>query len=529
MMTTLLRLLGIRSDFERLFYVNEYKTLSGQKRRTILALILILFLTLLALGYAIGSIQNLERKMSNPFTNWVDLSISEAYISQKAKAIEEHYAKDEVKTAIQLDEVRGWVMLNVNMYHQTFNPISHPIDTLSYAPWGRSLDIDDPLMYTVLSADNILWVDPKINIEEEEGLENCEIIVTDEMLNRLGYPNDDPDIGYVFVREEANVIPIRIVGVVRELPKFCDFVCSSTFYNIKTGKIDRKGSCVRHIQKNEINNSTVFSFIIPENTDAQNIKTLAKKFFQGTEPPSVQINDSEAITVADNIWQVCEFSFMPVDVPTPDSMQQFLDWARSGGQPIGDILRLACETDDCNSLDPGSYHYLAFNFERLDDIRKFKDDIKENHNIDIDMSQVEAKENFALVSRLTFVISLVLLAFGVLSIILFVNNLLKTHLFKVRSNLGTFKAFGLSNRFLNTIYLKIIFSFLLVSIFVAFLASIIVDRVEWLFIGDESRFNIFSWWILAALVGLVVISLFISSKTIKKILGDTPGNLIYER
>jgi len=210
-------------------------------------------------------------------------------------------------------------------------------------------------------------------------------------------------------------------------------------------------------------------------------------------------------------------------------MQQFLDWARAGGQPIGDILRLACETDDCNSLDPGSYHYLAFNFERLDDIRKFKDDIKENHNIDIDMSQVEAKENFALVSRLTFVISLVLLAFGVLSIILFVNNLLKTHLFKVRSNLGTFKAFGLSNRFLNTIYLKIIFSFLLVSIFVAFLASIIVDRVEWLFIGDESRFNIFSWWILAALVGLVVISLFISSKTIKKILGDTPGNLIYER
>ncbi|MCA1764545.1 MAG: hypothetical protein LC664_16355, partial [Flavobacteriales bacterium] len=148
--------------------------------------------------------------------------------------------------------------------------------------------------------------------------------------------------------------------------------------------------------------------------------------------------------------------------------------------------------------------------------------------IEIDTRQVEVKENFALVSSLTWTISVILLAFGVLSIILFVNNLLRTHLFKVRTNLGTFKAFGLSNSFLNTIYLKIISVFLFIAILIAFLLAGIVDLIEH-FIYEESRFNIISPWVLVAILLLVVVSLFISFRTSKRILGDTPGNLIYNR
>ena len=155
--------------------------------------------------------------------------------------------------------------------------------------------------------------------------------------------------------------------------------------------------------------------------------------------------------------------------------------------------------------------------------------IKEEHKVDIDMTQIESKENFAVVARLTSFIALTLLAFGILSIILFVNSLLQSHLYKVRSNLGTFKAFGLNNKFLNKTYLKIILTFLLIAILIAFGLTVIVDRVEEFIFVEESKFNIFSLKVFVALTILVGISLFISSRTIKRILGDTPGNLIYER
>jgi hypothetical protein len=75
------------------------------------------------------------------------------------------------------------------------------------------------------------------------------------------------------------------------------------------------------------------------------------------------------------------------------------------------------------------------------------------------------------------------MVFAASNIVFFVNNLLRTHLFEVRSNLGTFQAFGLSNHFLVRIYLKIIFAFLTISALAAFLLSIIVDRFEQVLAG----------------------------------------------
>ncbi|HKL03622.1 MAG TPA: hypothetical protein VJ911_08100, partial [Cryomorphaceae bacterium] len=62
-----LKLLRLHSDYERLFFLNEYRTLLGKNSRIIGFLIVILFLTFLALGYSIGSIQYLEKRMSNPY------------------------------------------------------------------------------------------------------------------------------------------------------------------------------------------------------------------------------------------------------------------------------------------------------------------------------------------------------------------------------------------------------------------------------------------------------------------------------
>ena len=473
-MKGLLRILGINSEFERLFYVNESRTLAGERNRIILALITILFFTLLALGYAVGSIQNLEKKMNNPFTNWVDLSITEDYVSAKARDIENDYTKKEKKEAFQLSDVRGWVIFNLEMYHNNFNPVIHPVDSLSYSTWGRSLDVDDPLLQKITSDENLIWKSPDISIEEE-GLANCEIIITEEMLDRLGFDPQNPDIGCIFVRESNTPMPVRIVGVVRELPKFCNFITSPQFYNIKNAKREGVRNCGDLLIGTK-EGDTNFSFLVDSRTEIKALKKLSENFFKGDSPPEVQI--TEKIISGNNSLGICEFSFFPTDKPSLDSVNQFLEVSSQQGIPLGKVFKMECSSSICDIIAPENYYYLAFNFNRLNYVRNFKDDLKNEYDVEIDMSQVEAKENFALVSQLTFVISFILLGFGMLSIVFFVNSLLRSHLFKVRSNLGTFKAFGLSNRFLNFIYLKIIFSFLLISIFIAMTATIIVDRLS---------------------------------------------------
>jgi len=525
-MKTILRLLGLNSDFQRLFYINEYAALAGEKKRTILALILILFLTLLALGYAVGGIQNLERKMNNPFTNWVDLNIIDDRTSQIAGDIRRDYMQAEKQEAFQIDNVKGWVKFNYEFYDQSFDPTSPKDDSKLYGIWGRSIEADDKLIGQVLSGDNLIWKHPDLNLEEV-ALENCEIMITEELMKKLEFDLNRPDIGGIFMREGDGVLFLKVVAVVRELPSLCKFACSPEFYNIRASKFEGIRKCGELMSSNFRGKRSGFNFIASANVKASELKKLAKLFFVNIEAPEVQI--SEVLRNGANSWNNCEFSFLPSETPTQDSIDLFLAHATAKGNSINRFITVECGTGYCTELDSDNYHYLAFNFNRLDDIRKFKDDINDTHKLIVDMSLVEAKENFALVGRLTLIISLILLAFGILSIILFVNNLLKSHLFKVRSNLGTFKAFGLSNHFLNTIYLKIIFSFLILSILIALGITVVIDRVEQAMFLDESKFNVFSSWVLFALIGLVIISLIISYNTIKKILGDTPGNLIYER
>lgn len=519
--------LGVRSDFEYLFFINEYKTLAGNRNRTILTLILILFLTFLALGFAVGGIQNLKQKMDNPFTNWVNLNINSNFQGEKARKAEEDYQSNEKRDLFNIADVRGWSQVNLQTYHQNFNPCLHRSDTLLFSSWGRILEPDDPLWSMVLSTENVTWLSNDLSITEEEGLADCELIVSEELLTRLGYAIDNEDIGTIFVEEEGTPLILNVIGVVKELPKFCEFICAPQLYNIKAGKRDGRKACNELLLKNEDGQNN-FSLLADSKAEAKQIKSLATTFFSATDPPEVRITDP--FMNGSNTWGICELDFLPIDSPTLDSLQLFINFARKQGILLGDILRLECEIGDyCDYVNFEDYHYLAFNFNRLYDIRNFQADIKQVHGVEVDMSQVEAKENFALVGWLTWIISLILLAFGILSIILFVNSLLSAHLYQVRPNLGTFKAFGLSDRFLNTIYLKIIFCFLLLAIGIAFLGAVAVDRVEQFIALEESKFNIFGMEILVAIFILVTISLFISSRTIQKILGDTPGNLIYGR
>ncbi len=187
-----------------------------------------------------------------------------------------------------------------------------------------------------------------------------------------------------------------------------------------------------------------------------------------------------------------------------------------------------------------SYDNLSVNFTSLDRIREFSSFLFELKNLKIDMSQIESKENYNFVSKLTIFISGFLVIFSVISIILFLSNLIKVHINKIKPNLGTFKAFGLSNPVIVRIYSILSLGFLLYAIVIALGISLLIGetglfrflfRVSGTVIDENSSYfdlltDIKTYIALAA---IVLVSLVVLPWNIWKMLDKTPGDLIYKR
>jgi ABC-type antimicrobial peptide transport system permease subunit len=156
------------------------------------------------------------------------------------------------------------------------------------------------------------------------------------------------------------------------------------------------------------------------------------------------------------------------------------------------------------------------------------------------MSQIESKENYNFVSKLTIFISGFLVIFSVISIILFLSNVLKVHINKIKSNLGTFKAFGMSNPAIVKIYSILTMRFLFYAIFVSFFISLLIGetglfRLLFRMSGTTIDENIKYFDLLSdsktylALIAVILTSLIVLPWNIWRMLDKTPGDLIYKR
>jgi len=174
-----------------------------------------------------------------------------------------------------------------------------------------------------------------------------------------------------------------------------------------------------------------------------------------------------------------------------------------------------------------------------------EDDSRNANRIEVEQNTVKEKKNFLFLSNVTGVISLILILFATASIGLFVYNLVKTHLNKVKMNLGTFKAIGLSDRESIRIYFIIILLFMMLGTLIGFVSSYSAgwtinkillhsvksdtDMSSVKSDTDMSYFSLFHKNTFAAFFIVLVSALLISFFTIRRILSKSPGDLIYNR
>lgn len=503
-------LLKPKSDFLLLFFTNEYKTLVGKSNKRVLALFTILLLTFLALAFAIGSIEYLGKRMNNPFTNWVDMPVLYKYQDMVPQI--RNYFDDEVnKGEYNLKNITEYSKFSPEFYDQKSGEL-YFVTGITLNP--RSEIISKVLENNRRAADTLL--DENNNLKEQfyDG-----VFVTRRMLKDLGYENISEQ-KKIMIDEEGQIRFQPIIAIVDELPGLSGFACTPRLYNWMSSSWEHT-NCI------DIRGKTNFFYFLTN----INKKDSLKKELIGRLPGVKIAAINQDKFQFNSTFPLYRYKIMFNDRYDSEELNKLF-------LKIKAILEVEdnrvfwfpdwqCKKDaQFDEID--NPYYLAFNFNELGKVRAFKEFMLQDFGVEISMNQVEAKENFSVISNLTWIISSGLFLFGTISILLYVQNLLKNHLERIKPNLGTVKAFGLKNEDLLTIYRNIILSFLSISILYAFTVTCLIVGFEEL-ISNESCLNIFNFRVLLAIILLLFVSYFIINNTIKKILSHTPGDLIYNR
>jgi len=522
-----------------LFRRKESKILFGKSLVNLAILVAIITFTLVAIGFANGTLHYLNTKIRDPFVNWITIVLP----GVKSEAL----TVKRMKNQLNEEDIKATYLLkSVTAYKETpllFFPIGK---TESEFSKGRLMSIDDPIAADLFGADNLIRGDSAFRNEND-----ISIVVTQKLLTRLKYP-DDAKVIYIDNNDKDATkgdsliyqVPVPIRAVLREIPNKNNFIIGNYFYSCYA--THEESVFDYNIQRKNIYiyTGTDKDFALKLKKEAEeNLSTLPGQY--EAEDISIDVEQSDQLMEKGSML-VISFNTIPESALTTESLYKEVMSLPAFNKNKEHLVRLF--NYDMAELreDDIRQDYLSVNFSSLDNIDAFSkyvnktmnaEGVKEEGNfIEIDSGIIKEKNNFNYMSKMTLLISGLLITFSVLAISLFISNLLKTHLNKVKSNLGTYKAFGLSNSESIRIYLTIMLQF----IFIALVASLILalgigKSAEALFasqlkIEDQTTyFRLFDLQTYIVITTIVFVTCVVSYYNINRILSKTPGDLIYNR
>lgn len=514
---------AVHKDFRKVFYKREGKELLGENNRNLWVLIAILFITFTAIGFASGSLKYLKKKMDDPYINWVNVNIPYG-MGTEGDLIKERLNRDtDSKEVYHFNNVTAYYRYPIAFYSLKEKGTIEVI--------GRSIDVNDPILIEIFKDKN------KIKGRPFKDQNDIGIIVTREFLERFGYDINAPVINMSVALGDNNqeFVPVPIIAVLKELPGMTMFATTPYFRQLK--KEPARGNPFRKdgtkdlilfipgdtLTGNTLNQNVTEFF----NNNLAKYDDLAPWVSQSGNDQSYQKGFNISISFIGNLSQTQLDSIFEMLINSPELSEINNKVIRFYNYKTYQVYAYS------------NYDFLAINFEDLSMVRDFKEYFFKEYKLRIDIAQIEAKENYSYVSKLTLIISFILIIFSILVISMFISNILSRHLNKIHRNIGTFKAFGLSNSAIMGIYFKLSTWFILFAMFIGFVISFIFGSVGGIRIGlmmvnasiekNETYFDLFNWWILISTILVMLVSMVVIYVTASGILKKTPGDLIYSR
>lgn len=533
-------------NFREIFFSREATALAGKHNINFMLLCLIFLFSFIAIGFGNGSLNYLDSKLNSAFVNWLTITIP--YLRSNSEgSLKEIIAQmndPEIRAHYDFDSVTTYTLASIYLVGDD--------EVDSSFVRGRTFDVirDRKFIQEELLSDA-----NRIQGASFKGKQDLAIIVTAQLLERFGYAPASDHILIAFPISDKDSsehgyrhMPVPIRAIVDELPGKSSFGCTEYFYKAYlTGPespfnpATQIGGIDYFIQTSDSAIAIKVHHAI--NRALKNEKAIGD--YSPVEDPELPEINTESIGIGYNL-QVRFWSEI--------SSYKTLD-------TISNLILNSKELIDYKGIVQRTFFYgyvkdvskqvlysdmLSVYFNSLDSVKSFSNyvgktfnsaaQIEQNNVIEVDASRVKDKENFNFLSSTALIISYLIIIFGSISVSLFIFNLLKMHLNKVKMNIGTFMAIGLGNNESRNIYFIIIVLFIFIGIIVssafAWVLGYIINYYLSGYLALEegvNYFNMLSWNTVIAITFFVCSSMFVSWITINRMLSKSPGDLIYNR
>lgn len=520
---------GKIDDFFKLFVKREWRVLIGKRYATLWLLVLMLVATFLAISFSSASIKYLSEKMNDPFIKWVDIKNS--------------YGEGDfigLENALNLSENMEKYDYNSYQsdYYFSFMFFGAERNMLQYFQCRFFQDIKTDLVAAILSDDNVVdncRIPDLFSCPDE----TIGIIITQKALSKLGYKQPPAFLDLCYYSEGADSlgvslydgkfarVPIPVLGVVKRLPSNVDIISTKYFYEQECNDNDYPFNLSCNIPYFE-----TLRYFIPEDIDRSTFLESLEKTAEKISSVPVTIDEYSFYNPA--VIPYLPGSFVSLigqdDAPLVPQEANEINlaieevWKEKGVTRIFDY--------NFSDYQISEKSYLSVYFNKLNKVKEFESFVNE-YNVKIDMSQINSKDNYNAVSIMANVLSWGLIVFAVISIILFIIDLLKSYFQRIKKNIGTFKAFGVSNKRLVNIYILIVGATILIAIILSLIITIAIQEgLSLIGILKEGTYNYLDMFTpKTAVVVLVIAASSIGTiyLVIRDLLRQTPGDLIYNR
>ena len=533
----------------------DKKFIKGEKqafKRIGFNVALTLIVSFVGLGFSTGIRKNLELKMNDPFINNIEKSLA-AYIKSDRRA-----KFDSINTNSDFKELLH--INKIDLIGQLSLPIMSLTDTSPGYYYTRYYQHDYVLLQKILEAKNIAVGKDSIRANEYG------VIVTEELLNKLGYQKGDYpefipvqrtlDIKGDGSNKQKVLYNFPISTVVKRLPGENSFGATQCFIsnymagNLFEGLLEPDHSKrLKQYQRFDPRSKNDLTIFIPEHSFfkvtqiAEQIKTellnndqfkelgyRIKRFAIDTTYYTLKGGGS---SIQYKMDKPTDDFLSPVKYPDYFECIQMFNLVKNSDFLSSYTSRLRILKNQ-DLLVNSSYtdeiiegHILSLTFFDLDQAEIIASEFNERYHLDLEMTKVENAKNYKKVTWLSNISNAIILIISIIAVTLTTYFLLNTYLNGVKTSLGTLMAFGVKD--IKKIYLQIIFEYLgwawLIATVVVFSAQVILRRIN----PEEILLYLWSYYYLGLLLVMILLPIFIFWILDKSLFKKTPGDLIYER
>jgi len=534
-------------EFADLFLKKEIEQLTGKKYLNFKILTVAILVTFLIIGFSSGQLNDLEKEMKDPFVNAVDV-VHKGRSSVIEDAIE-YFMSDTLRSRYGIDTISKY-----NTFSFPFVDYTKEEPSTSYF-YGRSIPFDDPMLDIIVSRQQNA-VGRKFNSPFENG-----IIVTRILLEKLGYEEGEEPGFLLFSRKQAGqeyLIPIPVIAVVDKIPesKFIGvnyFLCTPNFYDnfrklnnkflieenervkILLTVTNQKSSSIDSV----INASFEIAFenvvkealtkINAEDGGIHEFGTVRQKISTSGLQEALEIWITNATSLSKDFQEQKAFYDRLIQ---QDAIKKFLS------EVNGEKFTLYQSWFDNTVKDPPQIarDFITVNFKDAGRILEFEKAFKDKTSIELDMAKVQSMNTFFKVSRITNTILLFLIFFSVVAIMLYIYSLMNLHIYKIRKNIGTLKAFGAE---VNSIFQALMISFVSFAVFLPAMIVIIIDLILYSITYFDEEAEVIGFSVVTSLNSLAFLAstifmiyagaYFVYLNARKKYFALNPSELIYSK